>query len=335
MRGRDSDARCWTNSSSALIRIAGRKDSRAARSFTKPPASPGRLRVARRRDLPKAPTRERSSLSRPRPKARSRASCQGAGGAADPSQQDPGPGGMSSRRGLRPLLAEGRRHSHTARCASSGAPGGSRPRRDRCGRPAARALRRAQLSVLHKQRGYVTTRAIRAGRAVCSTCCRAGPRGSSRWGAWTRRPRLAAPHRRRPLANYLLHPRTDSASTTRRWRGGSRGRSAALARRRRARDGPRCPGRRACCAPTEPPPGLQLTFAEGRKREVRRYARRWGIRCGASSGAVRPPRLGSLRGGPARSIDRRLSMAALNRLRGGTLRLYCVGSTDRSASGAL
>jgi pseudouridine synthase len=62
---------------------------------------------------------------------------------------------------------------------------------------------------------------------------------------------------------------------------------------------------------------VQLTFAEGRKREVRRYAQALGhpvrrlIRV-----QFGPLRLGSLRAGTSRPLTE-VELAALNRLRGG------------------
>ena len=119
--------------------------------------------------------------------------------------------------------------------------------------------------------------------------------------------------------NYLLHPRYEiprvyDAQVEGRVRAG---RSRPLAPRRRARRRPGGAQGRAPAARGRDHHLGALTFAEGRKREVRRYAQALGhpvrrlIRV-----QFGPLQLGTLRVGASRPLTDD-ELAALNRLRGG------------------
>src|SRR6185295_16544848 len=101
-----------------------------------------------------------------------------------------------------------------------------------------------------------------------------------------------------------------------------------------SRTAPRCPRRRACCAPTGPPPGCSSPSRRDGSARCAAMPRRWAIRCAASFACSSAPSGWAASGwGPA--VPRpRLSWPRSIACVGGTLRLYCVGSTDRSASGA-
>ena len=174
--------------------------------------------------------------------------------------------------------------------------------------------------LLHKPRGYVTTRADPRGRAVVLDLLPRGPARVfpvGRLDAETEGLLLLTDDG--PLANYLLHPRYEiprvydaqvegrvSEADLPRWRGG-----AVL------EDGPAVPREARVLRADGTTTWMQLTFAEGRKREVRRYAQALGhpvrrlIRV-----QFGPLRLGSLRVGASRPLTE-VELAALNRLRGG------------------
>ena len=174
--------------------------------------------------------------------------------------------------------------------------------------------------LLHKPRGYVTTRADPRGRAVVLDLLPRGPARVfpvGRLDAETEGLLLLTDDG--PLANYLLHPRYEiprvydaqvegrvREADLPRWRGG-----AVL------EDGPAVPKEARVLRADGTTTWMQLTFAEGRKREVRRYAQALGhpvrrlIRV-----QFGPLRLGSLRVGASRPLTE-VELAALNRLRGG------------------
>lgn len=174
--------------------------------------------------------------------------------------------------------------------------------------------------LLHKPRGYVTTRADPRGRAVVLDLLPRGPARVfpvGRLDAETEGLLLFTDDG--PLANYLLHPRYEiprvydaqvegrvREADLPRWRGG-----AVLD------DGPAVPREARVLRADGTTTWMQLTFAEGRKREVRRYAQALGhpvrrlIRV-----QFGPLRLGSLRVGASRPLTE-VELAALNRLRGG------------------
>ena len=174
--------------------------------------------------------------------------------------------------------------------------------------------------LLHKPRGYVTTRADPRGRAVVLDLLPRGPARIfpvGRLDAETEGLLLLTDDG--PLANYLLHPRYEiprvydaqvegrvREADLPRWRGG-----AVL------EDGPAVPKEARVLRADGTTTWMQLTFAEGRKREVRRYAQALGhpvrrlIRV-----QFGPLRLGSLRVGASRPLTE-VELAALNRLRGG------------------
>ena len=123
-----------------------------------------------------------------------------------------------------------------------------------------------------------------------------------------------------PLANYLLHPRYEIPRVYDAQVEG-RVRAADLVALARAapcsRTAPRCPRTCAVLRADGTTTWVRLTFAEGRKREVRRYAQALGhpvrrlIRV-----QFGPLQLGTLRVGASRSLTDD-ELAALNRLRGG------------------
>jgi len=174
--------------------------------------------------------------------------------------------------------------------------------------------------LLHKPRGYVTTRADPRGRAVVLDLLPRGPARVfpvGRLDAETEGLLLLTDDG--PLANYLLHPRYEiprvydaqvegrvREADLPRWRAG-----AVL------EDGPAVPKEARVLRTDGTTTWMQLTFAEGRKREVRRYAQALGhpvrrlIRV-----QFGPLRLGSLRVGASRPLTE-VELAALNRLRGG------------------
>ena len=174
--------------------------------------------------------------------------------------------------------------------------------------------------LLHKPRGYVTTRADPRGRAVVLDLLPRGPARVfpvGRLDAETEGLLLLTDDG--PLANYLLHPRYEiprvydaqvegrvREADLPRWRAG-----AVL------EDGPAVPKEARVLRADGTTTWMQLTFAEGRKREVRRYAQALGhpvrrlIRV-----QFGPLRLGSLRVGASRPLTE-VELAALNRLRGG------------------
>ena len=174
--------------------------------------------------------------------------------------------------------------------------------------------------LLHKPRGYVTTRADPRGRAVVLDLLPRGPARVfpvGRLDAETEGLLLLTDDG--PLANYLLHPRYEiprvydaqvegrvREADLPRWRAG-----AVL------EDGPAVPREARVLRADGTTTWMQLTFAEGRKREVRRYAQALGhpvrrlIRV-----QFGPLRLGSLRVGASRPLTE-VELAALNRLRGG------------------
>ena len=174
--------------------------------------------------------------------------------------------------------------------------------------------------LLHKPRGYVTTRADPRGRAVVLDLLPRGPARVfpvGRLDAETEGLLLLTDDG--PLANYLLHPRYEiprvydaqvegrvREADLPRWRAG-----AVL------EDGPAVPWEARVLRADGTTTWMQLTFAEGRKREVRRYAQALGhpvrrlIRV-----QFGPLRLGSLRVGASRPLTE-VELAALNRLRGG------------------
>jgi len=174
--------------------------------------------------------------------------------------------------------------------------------------------------LLHKPRGYVTTRADPRGRAVVLDLLPRGPARVfpvGRLDAETEGLLLLTDDG--PLANYLLHPRYEiprvydaqvegrvREADLPRWRAG-----AVL------EDGPAVPKEARVLSADGTTTWMQLTFAEGRKREVRRYAQALGhpvrrlIRV-----QFGPLRLGSLRVGASRPLTE-VELAALNRLRGG------------------
>jgi len=174
--------------------------------------------------------------------------------------------------------------------------------------------------LLHKPRGYVTTRADPRGRAVVLDLLPRGPARIfpvGRLDAETEGLLLLTDDG--PLANYLLHPRYEiprvydaqvegrvREADLPRWRAG-----AVL------EDGPAVPKEARVLRADGTTTWMQLTFAEGRKREVRRYAQALGhpvrrlIRV-----QFGPLRLGSLRVGASRPLTE-VELAALNRLRGG------------------
>ena len=174
--------------------------------------------------------------------------------------------------------------------------------------------------LLHKPRGYVTTRAVPRGRAVVLDLLPRGPARVfpvGRLDAETEGLLLLTDDG--PLANYLLHPRYEiprvydaqvegrvREADLPRWRAG-----AVL------EDGPAVPKEARVLRADGTTTWMQLTFAEGRKREVRRYAQALGhpvrrlIRV-----QFGPLRLGSLRVGASRPLTE-VELAALNRLRGG------------------
>lgn len=174
--------------------------------------------------------------------------------------------------------------------------------------------------LLHKPRGYVTTRADPRGRAVVLDLLPRGPARVfpvGRLDAETEGLLLLTDDG--PLANYLLHPRYEiprvydaqvegrvREADLPRWRGG-----AVLD------DGPAVPKDARVLRADGTTTWIQLTFAEGRKREVRRYAQALGhpvrrlIRV-----QFGPLRLGTLRVGASRPLTE-VELAALNRLRGG------------------
>ncbi len=174
--------------------------------------------------------------------------------------------------------------------------------------------------LLHKPRGYVTTRADPRGRAVVLDLLPPGPARVfpvGRLDADTAGLLLLTDDG--PLTNYLLHPRYEiprvydaqvegrvPESDLARWR-----RGAALD------DGPAVPKHVRVLRAEGATTWVQLTFAEGRKREVRRYAQALGhpvrrlIRV-----QFGPLQLGTLRVGASRPLTED-ELAALNRLRGG------------------
>jgi 23S rRNA pseudouridine2605 synthase len=174
--------------------------------------------------------------------------------------------------------------------------------------------------LLHKPRGYVTTRADPRGRMVVLDLLPPGPARVfpvGRLDADTEGLLLLTDDG--PLTNYLLHPRYEiprvydaqvegrvPESDLARWR-----RGAALD------DGPAVPKHVRVLRAEGTTTWVQLTFAEGRKREVRRYAQALGhpvrrlIRV-----QFGPLQLGTLRVGASRPLTED-ELAALNRLRGG------------------
>jgi 23S rRNA pseudouridine2605 synthase len=227
---------------------------------------------------------------------------------------------LSSRRGAETLLAEGRVTVNGTVRLEPGAQ--ADPDRDVIvvdGRRIEPAAARTYL-LLHKPRGYVTTRADPRGRAVVLDLLPRGPARVfpvGRLDAETEGLLLLTDDG--PLANYLLHPRYEiprvydaqvegrvREADLPRWRAG-----AVL------EDGPAVPKEARVLRADGTTTWMQLTFAEGRKREVRRYAQALGhpvrrlIRV-----QFGPLRLGSLRVGASRPLTE-VELAALNRLRGG------------------
>jgi len=174
--------------------------------------------------------------------------------------------------------------------------------------------------LLHKPRGYVTSRRDPEGRPVVIDLLPARaknlyPVGRLDYDAEG----LLLLTNDGPLANRLLHPRYEiprvyevlvegrvEESDLPRWR-----RGVALA------DGPAMPARVARLGAEAGSTWLSVTFAEGRYREVKRY-------CKALGHAVRrlkrvqfgPLRLGDLAPGAHRALTA-AELAALNDLRGG------------------
>lgn len=174
--------------------------------------------------------------------------------------------------------------------------------------------------LLHKPRGYVTTRTDPRGRAVVLDLLPPGPARVfpvGRLDADTEGLLLLTDDG--PLANYLLHPRYEISRVYDAQVEG-RVRESDLPRWRRGvvlDDGPAVPRDARVLRADGPTTWMRLTFAEGRKREVRRFAQALGhpvrrlIRV-----QFGPLRLGALRVGASRSLTE-VELAALNRLRGG------------------
>jgi 23S rRNA pseudouridine2605 synthase len=228
--------------------------------------------------------------------------------------------GLSSRRGAEALLAAGRVTVNGQVRTEPGAQ--ADPARDTItldGRRLEAAAPRTYL-LLNKPRGYVTSRTDPGGRPVVLDLirhvrARVFPVGRLDYDTEG----LLLLTDDGPLANYLLHPRYEIPRV---YEAEVEGhvRDADLARWRRGvvlDDGAAVPRsvrvlRRAGATAT----WLELTFAEGRNREVRRYAQALGHPVRRLRRiAFGPLRLGDLASGHSRPL-RPAELADLNRLRG-------------------